>query len=115
LPHSPVPNKMRLVAMVLIPLLVLLGAIVFVLGREIEGLRVRTPSELAYWADAPVIGATSWPNEPGCLDELIEGLDDLVPTARGEFLVVGASAWDAALSETIAARLGADLVDPTPD
>jgi uncharacterized protein involved in exopolysaccharide biosynthesis len=113
LPQTAVANKMGLVATLLIPILVLFATLVFVLGREVEGLRVRTPAELAYWAGAPVIGATTWPNEPGCLDELIEGLDDFVPTARGEFLVVGASAWDAALSETIAARLGADFVDDT--
>jgi uncharacterized protein involved in exopolysaccharide biosynthesis len=109
LPQSALPNKKRLVMTALIAMLVLLAALAFVLVREVKGLRVRTPLELAYWSGAPVIGATSWPNEPGCLDELVEGLDDFVPTARGEFLVVGASAWDAALSETIAARLGVDL------
>lgn len=115
LPHAANPNKFRVIATVLVPILVTLLAVLVVLVRELRGFRVETPAELAYWADAPVIGATSWPNEPGCLEELIEGLDDFVPRARGEVLVVGASAWDAALSETIAARLGADWLADTKD
>ncbi len=46
-----------------VPIFALLLAIALVLIRELRGMRVKTTSEAAYWAGAPVLASTSWPGD----------------------------------------------------
>lgn len=113
LPEAPEGNKLAAIVKLASPLLALALALAILLFRELRGLKIRTPSELAYWTRSPVIAASTWPNEPGGLEELIEGLDDKLPYARGKYLLVGASPWDASLAEAIAHKIESSYLLPT--
>lgn len=112
LPEAAEGNKLATIVKLASPLLALALALAVLLFLELRGLKIRTPAELAYWTGAPVIAASTWPNEPGGLEELIEGLDDKLPYARGKYLLVGASPWDASLAETIAHKIESSYLLP---
>ena len=112
LPESAEGNKLAAIVRLASPLLALGIALLILLFLELRGFKIRTPSELAYWTRAPVIAASTWPNEPGGLEELIEGLDDHLPYARGKYLLVGASPWDASLAEAIAHKVEGSYLLP---
>ncbi len=108
LPEYPVRNKLKLVVFGLIPLLTLGLALGFVLRREFDGLRVQTPNEIAYWGGGPVLGTTSWPMDSEGLEELVAGLDDYAPDARGLVLIVGGSNDERPLALELAERMNED-------
>jgi hypothetical protein len=111
-PEYPIRNKMKMVAFGVIVAFTLGLALLIVLRREFRGLRVQTPAEVAFWGNGPVLGATLWPEEPGGLDELVAGLDDFAPDAKGTLLIVGGSADDAGRAAELAERINEDwLVD----
>jgi len=83
-------------------------ALFLVLRREFGGLRLETPAEVAFWGNGPVLGATAWPNDVGSLDELVAGLDDSVPRARGSLLIVGGSPEESRLASELADRMNSD-------
>jgi hypothetical protein len=83
-------------------------ALFIVLRREFQGLLLRTPAEVAFWGKGPVLAATSWPGDPHGLDELVAGLDDFAPQAKGSMLVVGASPGEGRLANELADRLNND-------
>ena len=107
-PEFPVQNKMKIVVFGAILALSLAFALVVVLRREFGGLRVATPVEVAFWSNGPVLGATSWPEDPRGLDELVAGLDDLAPEANGTLLIVGSSAEDSGCAAELAERINED-------
>jgi uncharacterized protein involved in exopolysaccharide biosynthesis len=107
-PEYPVQNKMKIVAFAAIPMLAVGLVLLLVLQREFRGLRLQTPTEVAFWGNGPVLAATSWPNDPKGLDELVAGLDDFVPEARGALLIVGSSPVESTLAEELAKRMNAD-------
>lgn len=107
-PEYPVGNKMKLVVFGAIPMLTFGLALLVVLRRELRGLRIETPAEVAFWGRGPVLGATSWPDDPRGLDELVAGLDDFAPEAQGTLLIVGASTSEAPLAAELADRMNED-------
>jgi uncharacterized protein involved in exopolysaccharide biosynthesis len=107
-PEYPVGNKMKKVVFVAIPMLVVGLVLLVVLLREFRGLRLQTPAEVAFWGNGPVLAATVWPNDPKGLDELVAGLDDFVPDAKGALLVLGGSPVESTLAAELAQRMNAD-------
>ncbi len=93
-----------------VPAFFVMIALAFVLGRELRGLRVRTPAEVGFWGHGPVVGSTTWPKDPRGVDDLVAGLDDYAPDARGNILIVGASEREEELACELATRLGEDWV-----
>ncbi|MGB8329196.1 MAG: hypothetical protein WCE62_03645 [Polyangiales bacterium] len=107
-PEYPMRNKAKLVVFAAIPILSVAVVLLLVLRREFHGLRVETPAEVAYWGSGPVLGSTPWPNDPRGLDELVAGLDDFVPEAKGTMLIIGASRDEASLAKDLADRINDD-------
>jgi hypothetical protein len=107
-PEYPVRNKMKLIVFGAVPLLSFGLALLFVLWGEFRGLRVQTPAEVAFWGSGPVLGTTSWPNDPHGLDELVAGLDDYVPDAVGNVLIVGGSPAEVTLAAELADLMNSD-------
>jgi predicted nucleic acid-binding Zn-ribbon protein len=107
-PEYPVENKMKMVVFLAIPMLSVVLALFIVLRREFQGLLLRTPAEVAFWGKGPVLAATSWPGDPKGLDELVAGLDDFVPYAKGSLLIVGGSSNESRIATELAGRLHED-------
>ncbi len=107
-PEYPVQNKMKLVVFSAILILSVGFALFIVLRREFHGLRLQTPAEFAFWGRGPVLAATPWPEDPRGLDELVAGLDDIVPHAQGSLLLLGGSRDEARLATELADRMNDD-------
>jgi len=108
LPEDPIANKWKPVALAIISVSTVLLALAVILWREFRGLRMLTPTEIAFWGAGPVLGTASWPADGGGLDELVAALDDMAPDARGTVLIVGASSADEPLARTLARRMNDD-------
>ncbi len=104
----PAENKLKIVFFAAISMVAVLLALFVVLRREFQGLWVNTPTEVAFWGNGPVLGTTSWPNDPLGLDELIGGLDDCLPYAKGNLLIIGGSPNDSRMAGELADRLRGD-------
>ena len=107
-PEFPVRNKMKVVVFGAIPTILVGLVLLVVLRREFGGLLLETPAEVAFWGNGPVLGAASWPNDLDSLDELVGGLDDFVPRARGSLLIVGGSPEESRLASELADRMNSD-------
>ncbi len=107
-PEYPEQNKMKLVFFGGFSVLGVLVGLLLVLRQEFRGLYVETPTEVAFWGNGPVLGATTWPADAPGLDELVAGLDDFIPRAKGSLLVVGASDDESRRSQELASRLKND-------
>ena len=107
-PEDPVRNNMKVVVFGLILLLTALIGLFVVMRDEFRGFRVKTPDEVAFWGNGPVIGATSWPSDREGLEELVTGLDDFAPDAKGLLLIMGGSPGDASLAAELASRMNED-------
>jgi uncharacterized protein involved in exopolysaccharide biosynthesis len=107
-PEYPVRNKAKLIVFLAVPMLAVAIVLFLLLRREFRGLRVATATEVAFWGNGPVLGATPWPNDPKGLDELVEGLDDIVPRANGDLLILGASPADSRLASELVERVRDD-------
>jgi uncharacterized protein involved in exopolysaccharide biosynthesis len=86
-PPWPAQSARRKVALAF-PILTGLLVVLFLVGRELRGLRMRTPSEIAFWANAPVLASSSWPTEPEELRNLALELASQLKNAGGTTLVV---------------------------
>lgn len=109
-PDYPVANKMKLVVFAAMPFASFGLALLFVLWGEFRGLRPQTPLEIAFWGSGPVLGTTSWPNDPHGLEELVAGLDDHAPDAKGSVLIVGGSPAETPLAADLVTRMNEDWV-----
>ena len=107
-PEYPVRNKMKIVVFGAISMLSFAFALFLVLRREFKGLGVETAAEVAFWGNGPVLASTFWPNDPQGLDELVAGLDDFAPQAKGSLLIVGGSPDEARLANELADRMNTD-------
>lgn len=107
-PDSAVPSKRKYYVAIGTPLLFVLLVLAVLLVRELRSLRLYSAAEVAFWANAPVIGATSWPRNPKALSDLVADLDDFVPDARGVMLVVGATDKETPLAVELARSMNAD-------
>jgi uncharacterized protein involved in exopolysaccharide biosynthesis len=107
-PPFPAQSSRRKVALAF-PVLAGLFAMLFVAGQELRGFRLRTPSEIAFWAKAPVLASSSWPQAPEELRNLTLELASRGEQAQGTTLLLpldparGASA--AELVEALRARM----------
>ncbi len=115
-PEYPVKNKMKTVVFLALPMVTVGLALLIVLRREFGGLRLETPAEVAFWGKGPVLGATTWPQDPLGLDELVAGLDDFAPRAKGSLLIVGGSRAESPLAAELAERMNNDwfLIEQGP-
>jgi len=107
-PELPIANKKKPIVFGAISFLFLLCGLSFVLWREFGTLRVQTPAEIAFWGSGPVLAATAWPDDRLGLEELIAGLDDLAPEARGTLLILAGTPNDAPLAMDLARRMNED-------
>lgn len=112
-PELPEPSKKKYLVAAGIPAGLLFVVLLFLVGRELKGLRLRTVNEVAFWGRGPVIGASSWPRVPDAIDDLVAGLDDFIPTATGRMLVVSVTPDQMELAFTFASRLNMDWADTT--
>ena len=101
-------SRNKFLVMLAFPALSMLAVLLFFFGREFRGLKVRTPSEVGYWARGPVIGATTWPHDRRAIDDLVADLDDYAPEAKGTLLLVGATENEGMLTTELADRLNND-------
>ena len=108
LPEYPEQSKLKLIVFAAVPTLGFFLALFFVLRREFGKLEVETAAEVAYWGNGPVLAATSWPDYPPGLDEVVAGLDDFVPEANGSLLIVGGSSDESLLAHQLADRMNHD-------
>lgn len=107
-PEYPEPNKMKIVVFGAIPVLSVALILILVLRREFRGLKLETPAEVAFWGNGPVLAATSWPNDPRGLDELVAGLDDVTHWAKGDLMILGGSPGESRLAHELAERMNED-------
>ncbi|MGF1467098.1 MAG: GumC family protein [Sandaracinaceae bacterium] len=110
---EPVKSKRKFLVSAGIPAFVIGAVLLFLLWRELRGLTLQTPAEVAWWGNGPVVGTTTWPRNPHALFDLVADLDDVLPEARGTMLIVGGSGGERALAEEIAAELNRDLTRTT--
>ena len=80
-PEDAMASKQRYLVAAAIPALLVSLVMGWLLFRELRGLRVQTPAEVAWWGNGPVIGATVWPRDPRGLIDLDRGHGR--PSARG--------------------------------
>lgn len=106
-------SKLKYIVAGGIPMGLFFLVLIFLLGRELKGLRVRTAKELAFWGRGPVIGTSTWPRDAQAIDELIADMDDFIPDATGQMLVVGATEEHTELAVQFATRLNSDWYDTT--
>lgn len=107
-PELPIQNKAKPVIFGAMSLVGLFCGLAFALWREFRGLRLQTPAEIAFWGSGPVLAATPWPSDPLGLDELVAGLDDLAPEAKGNLLLLGGTPDDASSAGELARCINAD-------
>jgi uncharacterized protein involved in exopolysaccharide biosynthesis len=107
-PEHPVENKMKIVFFLAFPIVSLLLVLLVALRREFRGLRLETPSEVAFWGKGPVLASTPWPNDPLGLGEMVAGLDDFVPHAKGSLLIFGDSMSESRFARALADRMNSD-------
>ena len=112
-PEYPVRNKMKTIVLLAIPMITIGLALLVILRREFRGLQLQTPAEVAFWGKGPVLAATTWPTDPLGLDELVAGLDDFAPRAKGSLLIIGGTASESELASDLARRMNNDwfLID----
>jgi uncharacterized protein involved in exopolysaccharide biosynthesis len=71
-----------------IAMLVFLSALVFVIIRELRGLKAHTASEVAFWTQVPVVASSLWPAKPEALDDVVRDLCASWQERTGKLLVV---------------------------
>ncbi len=112
-PESAVPSRRKQQAAIGIPVAVVLLVLLALFTRELWGLRLYSPAEIAFWGNGPVVGATVWPRDPNAVSDLVADLDDFVPEARGSMLIVGITDKESALAGELAKQLTADWTEST--
>lgn len=113
-PELPLPNKMKKIMFLMISMIGFLLGLSVALLREFRRFRPQTPAEIAFWGHGPVLGTTTWPAEASGLEELVAGLDDLAPDARGELLIIGGTQEDSAYAQELARRMTDDWFAARP-
>lgn len=109
-PSSPEAVSKKMIVVGALPLLFALLVALALVGRDVGRGRMRTPTEMAYWARMPVIAATDWPKNLRGLDDIIADMDDFAFRASGTTLIVPASGREVVLAQTLAERLDDDWV-----
>lgn len=107
-PESAIPSKRKYYVAIGTPVVLILLVLVLLLVRELRSLKLYSAAEVAFWANAPVIGATTWPRDAHALGDLVADLDDFVPDARGVMLIVGATDKETPLAVELSRNMNAD-------
>jgi uncharacterized protein involved in exopolysaccharide biosynthesis len=89
-PPGPAQSSRRKMALAF-PILTGLLAVGLFLGKEFRGIKMRAPSEIAYWAHLPVLASSSWPTEPDEVRNLALELAPQLDAALGKTLLVSLS------------------------
>ena len=112
-PEFAEPSKKKYLVAAGFPAVMVFLMLVFLLWRELRGLSIQTTNEAAFWGKGPVVGASVWPRVAQAIDDLIADMDDFIPDATGEMLVVGATEEANQLAQQFAGRLNSDWYDTT--
>ncbi len=88
-PEKPAKSSRRLAAL-LGPIVGSIVASLFIVLRELRGIRIHTAAELAFWGKGPVLVASQWPRATTVLDDLATDLVGPLRHASGKTLVLGA-------------------------
>lgn len=104
-PESALPSGTRWLPLVIAPFVSVLVALIVAFLRERKKPVPRSAPEVAYWAQMPVIGTTTWPRDPAALDALVAELEDVAASAAGQTIVVPATEAERELAQAFAARL----------
>lgn len=100
-PEMAVPSKKKKIIALATPLLFGLLAVLVVVARDLNGLRLIAPPEIAWWGEGPVVATSSWPRDSEALEDFLADLEELLRDKRGELLLVGATDAERALAETL--------------
>jgi hypothetical protein len=100
-PEMAVPSKKKKIIALATPLAFGLFALLLVIARDLNGLRLIAPEEVAWWGNGPVVATSRWPRDSESLDDLLADLEELLRDKRGEMLLIGASDVERALAETL--------------
>jgi uncharacterized protein involved in exopolysaccharide biosynthesis len=100
-PENAVPSKKKKIIALGVPLVFGLLALLVVVARDLNGLRLIAPPEIAWWGEGPVVATSSWPRNGEAFDDLLADLEELMRDKRGELLLVGATEIERQLAETL--------------
>lgn len=112
-PEYAEPSKKKYIVAAGFPAAFVFLTLLVLLWRELRGLSIQTTREAAFWGKGPVVGASVWPRVMQAIDDLIADMDDFIPDATGEMLVVGATEEANELAQQFAGRLNSDWYDTT--
>jgi uncharacterized protein involved in exopolysaccharide biosynthesis len=110
-PEAAVTSKKKKIMPLLIPAAAIFLVLLIYTGRELWGLRVQSPQEVAWWGGGPVLGATAWPRRPAAMFDLLADLGELMKDAQGNLLVVSASVEERMAAQRIVYELNEVDVD----
>jgi uncharacterized protein involved in exopolysaccharide biosynthesis len=113
-PEMPSKSRRKLFAAA-VPIGAVLLAGIYLLARALQGLRVHTARELAFWGKGPVIASSRYPLDPGAKRDLTVDLWAYGVQTRGKTLVVPMSAAERDLSNMVAAALNPPEVSMSDD
>ncbi|MBK6580857.1 MAG: hypothetical protein IPG17_32845 [Sandaracinaceae bacterium] len=100
-PENAVPSKKKKIIALGVPLVFGLLALLVVVARDLNGLRLIAPPEIAWWGEGPVVATSSWPRNSEAFDDLLADLEELMRDKRGEPLAGGRHRIERQLAETL--------------
>ena len=100
-PEMAVPSKKKKIIALAVPLAFALFALLVVVARDLNGLRLIAPQEIAWWGNGPVVATSRWPSDGEALTDLLADLEELLRDKRGELLMVGATEVERSLAEML--------------
>ncbi|MFK8004539.1 MAG: GumC family protein [Polyangiales bacterium] len=106
-PENPVRSKKKMIVAVAIPTMVVAFLCIFFVFRDLWGLKLRFPNEVAWWGKGPVLGMSKWPFDPVGLTDVIADMEDMTDGAVGNVLIVGTSERDQDVVQRVAFGLSA--------
>ncbi len=112
-PEYAEPSKKKYLVAAGFPAAFVFLTLLVLLWVELRGMPIKTTNEAAFWGKGPVVGASVWPRVMQAIDDLIADMDDFIPDATGEMLVVGATEEANELAQQFAGRLNSDWYDTT--
>lgn len=106
LPEEAAGSGFRWAILFVLPLVGALLVALFVAARELDGLRVQTAREVAWWGRGPVLGTSRWPRYEDALDDFVNEMEDVGMIGVGRTLVVPATEAEREIACAFALRLG---------
>jgi hypothetical protein len=97
------PEVMTLLA--LLPVVAVLIFALVIIVRQLRGLTVVAPCEVAWWGNGPVLGTSVWPRDSNALEPFVAELEDHGVYGSGRTLVVPASETEREIACSFAVQL----------